>query len=527
MQYQIGAFFLDVQARTLASEGKEVAVRPRTLTLLLYLAKRHGQVISKQELLDCVWDDVAVDDGVVFQSISEIRKLFANPKIIVNYPRRGYEFTQELIAVEPKLTAAPANTVNAATSEPISTDEPNTQLSSNSNTPAKASYWRYAFIAVLVCLLALASFMVFEFSTNQPPSTQPEQTEQENYAQTIVVLPIKNRIHYSADDWIYLGGMEQLIAKLAGLPKSILVHQGTYIPHLMYVAGLERDYKTENVANLFNTSSASLVVESEVYGDAYDYKLIYKLHRVNSVKVGVILASSIDHALIQLSSKIAQIIDSPLSKSTSEPSKEFNNALFAKAISTYESDWYSSISFFESYLQLNPESVIARIYLAKLYLWHKRAGDAAHIIYQTDNFKIKDHDLVVHLKLIKGLIAEQKQDLTQALSLIKNAEASQTEDTDLLLKIRIIEEQGKIYNQLDQTDLALTKLNQALNFYKIIKSPIGINSTRLELAQLHLKIGKTTQGRAHLNLANQDIQKVKLGFLYDRLEQTIALFDAQ
>lgn len=481
MQYQIGHFRLDVQARTLTSEGKEMPIRPKTLTLLLYLAERKGQVISKQELLNCVWDDVNVDDGVIFQSVSEVRKLFANPQIILNYPRRGYEFTEELVLIEEK---APS---------------PALKLSFNKR-------YVFAFLAVLV--VAVTSFFALR------------EQQAEGYHQTIVVLPIKNKIPYIENNWIYLGGMEQLIAKLDGLPNSIFVHQGTNIPRLMHVAGLERYYQTDAVKKLFSTAAATLIVESEVYGDSYDYKLVYKLHSLESVKEGVILDSSIDGALTQLSHKVALEIDKPLAKSQTAPSKEFNDALFAKAITTYESDWYSSISFFESYLKLDPSSVIARIYLAKLYLWHDRAEDAQVIIDEVDKISVTDHDLVVHVKLIKGLIAEKKGDGPLAMQLLEQAHESIREDTDLIIKIRILEEQGKIYSEYGKYEKALIALNQALTYYKIINSPTGINSTRLELALLHHKQGRKLEAQEKLNLAEQDIEKVKLNFLYDRLKAT-------
>ncbi len=69
MKYQVDTFVLDVQARTLSADDSCQNIRPKTLEVLLYLANRTGDIISKQELLDCIWDDVNVDDGVIFQSI--------------------------------------------------------------------------------------------------------------------------------------------------------------------------------------------------------------------------------------------------------------------------------------------------------------------------------------------------------------------------------------------------------------------------------------------------------------------------
>ena len=52
MKYQIDDFILDAKARTLSDINQQQNVRPKTLAVLLYLAQRSGNIISKQELLE-------------------------------------------------------------------------------------------------------------------------------------------------------------------------------------------------------------------------------------------------------------------------------------------------------------------------------------------------------------------------------------------------------------------------------------------------------------------------------------------
>lgn len=71
--------------------GQEnIKLRPKTMQLLLLLLSKPGELISKQEMLDIIWDDVLVDEQVVFQSIKELRKLFSAEQPIKNIPRKGY-----------------------------------------------------------------------------------------------------------------------------------------------------------------------------------------------------------------------------------------------------------------------------------------------------------------------------------------------------------------------------------------------------------------------------------------------------
>lgn len=480
MKYQIGSFTLDTKTRTLIHAENVQNIRPKTLTLLLYLASREGQVISKQELLNCVWDDVNVDEGVIFQSVGEIRKLFVNPKIILNYPRRGYEFTESLVEI---------NTVK----------------------PLKILEKISAFKVTLLVVALLVFFVIF-YQTGLVENKK-------GYTQNIVVLPIKNSIPYAENNWIYLGGMEQLIAKLNGLPDTVFIHQGTYIPRLMHIAELSRNYDTNKVSNIFSSSGATLVVESQIYGASYDYKLVYKLHLPNDVKEGVILDNSIDGALDQLSNKIARLIGFPLERTADLPATEFSDALFAKAITSYESDWYSSISFFESFIALKPESIIARIYLAKLYLWDGKIAKAEATINQAGDIQTDDKDLVVHIQLIKALVFAKRLDWEKSMLHFDQAQQLTDSDTDLLLKIRILEERGRFHAAQGQIKQGLSAFNQALSYYKIIKSPVGINSTRLEMALLLYKQGDTEQAKLKLRTAEEEIEKIKLGFLYGMLEQ--------
>lgn len=483
MKYHVDTFVLDVQARTLSADDNCQNIRPKTLEVLLYLANRAGNIISKQELLDCIWDDVNVDDGVIFQSIREIRKLFGHAEIILNFPRKGYQFTSKL--------------------EPI-----NDSQQDKLNGLATPSVLKYYIAAILFCCLILST----TFFLN-------EDTVQVNFEQSILVLPIKNSIPYGENDWIYLGAMEQLIAKLKGFPKSIFIYQGNYIPHLMYTAGLDRQFSSNDVAKIFNVSGATLIVEAEILGYVSDYKLVYKFHAVNDVKQGVILDTSINAALVTLSIKLADFINQPLKKSKYKPINEFNDALFAEAMISYESDWHTSISFFESYLSLNPDSIIATIYLSKLYLWNNQIEKAADLLDKSANILIEDPLEVANIQLLKGRISAKKLDFSQALQLYKQVASITDKHQDWFLKASVAEEQGLVYLTQKKLNKSLEAFTSALSAYQIIQSQIGINSTRLRLAEVLFLQGNIEQANENYTKAKGSIKSIKLEFLYSMLEQ--------
>jgi DNA-binding winged helix-turn-helix (wHTH) protein len=89
-------FELDPARRRLTASGEPVAISERYLDVLLLLVARAGQIISKDDLLQVAWKDVAVGDNSLEQAISGLRRLLgAHPSgvaYIETVPRRGYRF---------------------------------------------------------------------------------------------------------------------------------------------------------------------------------------------------------------------------------------------------------------------------------------------------------------------------------------------------------------------------------------------------------------------------------------------------
>ena len=89
-----GRYVLDLRRGTLQVDGREVALRPKTFSVLQYIVERPGQLVSKEELLEAVWPNLVVTDDTLVQSIGELRRALgdAGARLIVTVPRRGYRF---------------------------------------------------------------------------------------------------------------------------------------------------------------------------------------------------------------------------------------------------------------------------------------------------------------------------------------------------------------------------------------------------------------------------------------------------
>ena len=86
-------FTLDPNRQVLVCGSEEVRLRTRTYDVLAYLVVHPGRLISKTELIDSVWQDVAVTDDSLVQSLIEIRRALGDAQTIIKTIRgRGYLF---------------------------------------------------------------------------------------------------------------------------------------------------------------------------------------------------------------------------------------------------------------------------------------------------------------------------------------------------------------------------------------------------------------------------------------------------
>lgn len=115
-----GPFVLDRRRGQLISAGTPVPLRPKTWSVLVYLAERPGALVSRDELLDAVWPGVAVTPDTLTKSISELRIALGDdtrqPRFIQTVHRRGFRFlaTPQSVAAAHAPARGPHVTVGRA-----------------------------------------------------------------------------------------------------------------------------------------------------------------------------------------------------------------------------------------------------------------------------------------------------------------------------------------------------------------------------------------------------------------------------
>ena len=99
-QFFFDEFEVDSARRVLLKQGNSVALNPKAFDLLLVLVERHGEVISKNDLLDAVWENQFVEEKNLTVHVAALRKALGERKnenrFIATIPGTGYKFVAPL-----------------------------------------------------------------------------------------------------------------------------------------------------------------------------------------------------------------------------------------------------------------------------------------------------------------------------------------------------------------------------------------------------------------------------------------------
>ena len=94
---QFGRFSLVAQRRELLADGISVPIGGRAMDVLIALIDGHGELVTKDELLNRVWPTTVVEENALQFQISKIRKVLGNDRnFIKTISGRGYRFVAEL-----------------------------------------------------------------------------------------------------------------------------------------------------------------------------------------------------------------------------------------------------------------------------------------------------------------------------------------------------------------------------------------------------------------------------------------------
>ena len=96
LSYQFDDVVIDLRAGRVLRAGTAAPLEPKAYDLLVLLASRSGELVTRQEVLDRVWAGVYVTDNAVARVIAQVRRVLGDSakgsRYIETVPTRGYRF---------------------------------------------------------------------------------------------------------------------------------------------------------------------------------------------------------------------------------------------------------------------------------------------------------------------------------------------------------------------------------------------------------------------------------------------------
>ncbi len=118
-RYAFGEAMLDVDERRLTCRGRLVPLSPKAHDVLVYLVRHAGHLVQKRELLEAVWPEAIVEEGILAVHVSGLRRALGDdpraPWCIETVAKSGYR----LIAPVQKTSSpkSPSTTARAEVHE--------------------------------------------------------------------------------------------------------------------------------------------------------------------------------------------------------------------------------------------------------------------------------------------------------------------------------------------------------------------------------------------------------------------------
>lgn len=90
-----------------------VPLEPRAVQVLRHLVRNAGRVVGKEELLDHVWPNLFVTEGVLKKAVSQIRRALGEgpdgKDYIATHHRRGYRFVAPVAGTSSRAAEPPTS----------------------------------------------------------------------------------------------------------------------------------------------------------------------------------------------------------------------------------------------------------------------------------------------------------------------------------------------------------------------------------------------------------------------------------
>lgn len=205
--YEFGKFVLDPQEKTLFENGVALHLPAKEFETLLLLVENNGKALTKNEMMNAIWQDAFVEESNLAKQISRLRKIFNSngEKFIETLPKHGYRFSAQVNRIlqpagETILEKHTVKRLTVKVEEDISDSPP--------PLPPPAAERKFPKQAIFIFLAPAIAAIIFGIWFFNKPKT---------VINSIAVLPLKSLNETENGKTLGLGLTDALITKIGSL----------------------------------------------------------------------------------------------------------------------------------------------------------------------------------------------------------------------------------------------------------------------------------------------------------------------
>ena len=315
MIYKFNNFKLDTRKYNIQANGKELAIEPQVFNLIVYLIKNKNKVVTRNEILDHVWQGRIVSDTSISNHIKSARKILGDDgnkqTVIKTVYGQGYQFIAKL------------------------------EESVHKAVKIKSSHQSAASKILIVVLIIFAIIMWQKY---QATNTQPHVSERQFTVikdKSIAVLAFKDLSPQSDQGYFSDGISEELLNIFTKIPELRVASRTSSFSFKNKTLTLEKIGRELNV---------SYIIEGSVRKSGSQLRITVQLIRVDDGFT--IWSKTYDHTLedvLKIQDKIASAVKKHLEISLSNGMQRSESAdpaahfLYLKALYNFRENTDTSI----------------------------------------------------------------------------------------------------------------------------------------------------------------------------------------
>ena len=204
----------------ISRDSELVHLEPKAMEVLVYLASRPGEVITREELERDVWHGALVGYDAVTSTVIKLRKALQDsarqPRFIATIPKKGYQLIAPISYPEGSEGYEPAVYV---------TNEPKADAQRGRQT--RSVHRSGLVIVVLAGILVLGLVWLWPSVLSPPGPLTPPDGQNSIVLPSIVVLPFENLNDDPKQEYLVDGITEDIITDLSRLSKLLVIASNT------------------------------------------------------------------------------------------------------------------------------------------------------------------------------------------------------------------------------------------------------------------------------------------------------------